>query len=127
MALTRTEDLLKAFEETRRALLGNDADALARLLADDYWGVDPSGGKQDRAMMLRAYGPGGVHLDTYETSDVAARIVGDVGLVMGVGTLSGRYGEHHFEHNLRFLDVYVHRGSTWLLSVSQVTEVRRGE
>ena len=127
MALTTTKDLLEAFEGIRQALLSNDVDALTRLLADDYWGVDPSGGTQDRAMMLQAYGPGGVHLHTYETRDVATRIVGDVGLVMGVGILSGRYGEHHFEHNLRFLDVYLHRGSTWLLSVSQVTEVRRGE
>jgi hypothetical protein len=58
---------------------------------------------------------------------VATRIVGDVGLVMGLGTLSGTYGEHQFEHELRFLDVYVRRGSTWRLSVSQVTEVGRAE
>ncbi len=78
-------------------------------------------------MMLHAYGPGGVHLDAYETRDVATRIIGDVGLVIGAGTLSGTYGEHHFAHNVRFLDVYVHRGPTWLLSVSQVTEVGSGE
>ena len=125
--MTRAEDLMRAFEETRQALLRNDAVALNRVLADDYCGVDPSGGTQDRAMMLAAYGPGGVQLHTYETSDVATRIVGDVGLVMGVGTLSGTYGEHQFEHELRFLDVYVRRGSTWRLSVSQVTEVGRAE
>jgi hypothetical protein len=45
---------------------------------------------------------------------------------MGVGTLSGRYGERHFAHHMRFLDVYVHRDSTWLLSVSQVTELQTG-
>jgi len=125
--LTRTEDLLRAFEETRQALLSNDAVALTRLLADDYCGVDPNGSRQDRAMMLQAYGPGGVQLHTYETSDVATRIVGDVGLVMGLGTLSGTYRERQFEHELRFLDVYVRRGSTWRLSVSQVTEVGRAE
>lgn len=124
--MTRAEDLLRAFENTRQALLRNDAVALARLLADDYCGVDPSGGKQDRTMMLHAYGPGGVQLHSYEASDVTTRIVGDVGLVMGVGTLSGSYGEHRFEHTLRFLDVYVYRASTWRLSVSQVTEVRSG-
>ena len=125
--MTRTEDLLRAIEDTRQALLSNDAVALTRLLADDYCGVDPNGSRQDRAMMLQAYGPGGVQLHTYETSDVATRIVGDVGLVMGVGTLSGTYGGCQFEHNLRFLDVYVHSGSTWLLSVSQVTELGRGK
>jgi hypothetical protein len=46
---------------------------------------------------------------------------------MGVGALSGRYDEHHFEHRLRFLDVYEYSGSDWLLLVSQVTEVTSGE
>jgi ketosteroid isomerase-like protein len=124
--LNTIEDLLEACEGIRQALLNNDVAALVQLVADDYCGFDPNGGKQDRAMMLQAYGPGGVQLDTYETIDVTTRVLGDVGLVMGVGTLSGRYGEHQFEHSLRFLDVYVHRGSAWLLSVSQVTELKTG-
>ncbi len=77
-------------------------------------------------MLLEAYGPGGVRLLKYETSDVTARIVGDVGLVMGLGALAGRYGDQTFQHDLRFLDVYVHRGSAWLLLVSQVTELQPG-
>jgi len=121
--LTLTDDLLQASEAIRHALLNNDTDSLIRLLSDDYCGFDPSGGRQDRAMMLQAYAPGGVQLQTYETSDMATRIVGDVGLVMGLGTLSGRYGDHRFRHTLRFLDVYVRRGSTWQLSLSQVTEL----
>jgi hypothetical protein len=125
--LNATQDLLEASDRIRRALLDNDADALRQLVADDYSGIGPDGDEHDRAVMLQAYGPGGVRLDNYETRDVTTRIVGDVGLVMGVGTLSGRHGDHRFEHRLRFLDVYVYRGSTWLLSVSQVTALRSGE
>jgi hypothetical protein len=44
--------------------------------------------------------------------------------VMGLGVLRGRYGDHPFQYNLRFLDVYVHRDSTWQLSVAHVTELR---
>jgi ketosteroid isomerase-like protein len=126
IALTTNEDLLHASAAVRRALLDNDVDALGRLVADDYCGFDPTGCRQDRPMLLEAYGPGGVQLLKYETSDVTTRIVGDVGLVMGLGALKGRYGDHTFEHNLRFLDVYVHRGSAWLLLVSQVTELPKG-
>ncbi len=75
-------------------------------------------------MLLQAYGPGGVQLLKYETTDVTTRIVGNVGLVMGLGALQGRYGDQTFRHNLRFLDVYVRRGSAWLLWVSQVTELQ---
>ena len=125
--MTTTEALLEASESIRHALLANDTDSLARLLADDYRGFDPNGGTQDRAMLLGAYGPGGVRLERYETSEVTTRVVGDVGLVMGVGTLGGRYGEHRFDHRVRFLDVFVQRGSTWQLSVSQVTELRTAD
>ena len=124
--MNTTEDLLQVSAAIRNALLNNDADSLLRLVAEDYCGFDPTGCRQDRPMLLQAYGPGGVQLLKYETSDVTVRIVGDVGLVMGLGTLSGRYGDQTFQHNLRFLDVYVHRGSAWLLWVSQVTELASG-
>jgi len=124
--LTTTEDLLQAAAAIRHALLDNDVDALGRLVADDYCGFDPTGCRQDCPMLLQAYGPGGVQLLKYDTTDVTTRIVGNVGLVMGLGGLMGRYGDHTFEHNLRFLDVYVHRGCAWLLWVSQVTELPKG-
>jgi len=123
---TTTEDLLEASAAIRHALLNNDAEALGRLVADDYCGFDPTGVRQDRAMLLEAYGPGGVRLLEFETRDVTTRIVGDVGLVMGLGTLRGNCGDLTFQHDVRFLDVYVHRGSAWLLWVSQVTELQPG-
>ena len=118
-----TNELLAAFEGVRSALLRNDSQALTELVADDYRGFDPSGKEHDRNMMLQAYGPNGVDLDVYETRDVTSQVIGEVGLVMGVGKLSGRYEEHEFSHNLRFLDVYVLRGGSWQLLVSQVTEI----
>jgi len=122
--LKTTEGLLEAFERMRQGLLANDTDLLARLLADDYRGFDPYGGEHDRAMLIQVYRSGGVRLRHYDTSEVTARIVGDVGLVMGLGALAGSYGEIQFEHRLRFLDVYVYSDSAWRLLASQVTEVR---
>lgn len=125
--MNKTESLLQASENIRQALLNNDPAALVNLISDDYCGIDPNGGEQDRDMMLEAYGPDGVQLETFETSDVTTRVLGDVGLVMGVGVINGSYEEHRFEHNLRFLDVYVHQDSVWRLCVSQVTEIKTEE
>lgn len=121
--MNSAEDLLEAAESLRQALLANDVVSLGMLLADDYRGFGPDGAAHDRAMMLDAYGPGGVQLVTYETSEVTTRIVGDVGLVMGLGVIGGRYGDQAFRHRVRFLDVYVHRGARWQLFVSQVSEL----
>jgi len=119
-------ELVDAFERVRRALLANDATALGHLVAEDYRGFDPSGQRHDRNLLLEAYGPGGVRLETYDTMDVETRVIGDVGLVMGLGSLRGGYGDQVFEHSLRFLDVYVRRDAKWRLYVSQVTEVDGG-
>ena len=124
--MDRNQTLLEAFAGIRRALLENDADALGELVAHDYCGFDPTGAKHDRKILLQSYGPGGVHLNDYETGEVTTRIIGDVGLVMGVGSLRGNYGGQQFVHHLRFLDVYVHCGS-WRLSVSHVTEIKLNE
>ena len=117
-----SESLLEAFAGIRAALLDNNVDALSGMVADEYCGFDPTGAGHDRQLLLQAYGPGGVQLTEYETSEVTARVIGEVGLVMGIGSLRGSFDSQPFEHYLRFLDVYVHRGS-WLLSVSQVTEL----
>jgi ketosteroid isomerase-like protein len=121
--MTSSEDLLHTSDAIRRALVRNDVDALLVLIAEDYCGFDPAGNRQDRSVLLQAYAPGGVQLTAFETSDVTTKLVGDVGLVMGLGILNGRYQDHAFAHHLRFLDVYVRRGHAWLLLVSQVAEL----
>ncbi|MCJ7630285.1 MAG: nuclear transport factor 2 family protein [Longimicrobiales bacterium] len=121
--MDRNQTLLEAFAGIRRALLENDADALRKLVAHDYCGFDPTGAKHDRHMLLQSYGPGGVQLTEYETSEITARVIGDVGLVMGVGAIRGSFDGQQFAHKLRFLDVYVHSAS-WLLSVSHVSELK---
>jgi len=122
--MDRRQTLFEAFAGIRRALLENDADALGKLVAHDYRGFDPTGAQHDRDMLLQSYGPGGVQLTEYETSEVTARVIGDVGLVMGIGAIGGRFDGQQFSHHLRFLDVYIHRDS-WLLSVPQVSELMR--
>ena len=118
-----SKTLLEAFVSIREALLNNNVDALGELLAEDYCGFDRTGIEHDRDLMIQAYCPGGVQLDTYEASEITTRIIGDVGLIMGIGSISGTYGGQQFEHDLRFLDVYVRRGS-WQLSVSHVIELK---
>ena len=118
-----SQELLDVSERVRAALLSNDPGALLDLVAEDYCGFDPQGGKHDRETMLQAYAPGGVKLDTYETRDVTTRTIGDAGLVMGLGRLSGNFGDHEFKHNVRFLDVYERCSGSWRLLVSQVTEL----
>ena len=115
------ERLLSTFEKFKEALLGSDVQALRAMIADDYLGFDPQGRPQDRAMILEAYRPGGVRLDSYDVEDCETRITGNVGIITGTGRIHGTYGAQQFEHRVRFLDLYVHKSGRWQLYVSQVT------
>jgi len=107
-------------------MLSNDAEPLVRLVAEDYRGVDAGGRAHGRDLMVSAYGPGGVQLDTLEVSEVHTTAWEGTVLVFGVAWIRGTYGDINFEHRLRFLDVYAHRGASWQLVASQVTDIVDG-
>ncbi len=115
------EILLSVFEKIRKALFDCDVQALQELIAEDYIGYDPNGNPQDRKMTLEVYQPGGAKLDTYDAKGVAVRIAGEIGIITGTGYIHGTFADAEFEHDLRFLDIYIMRYDAWKLYISQVT------
>jgi len=115
------EDLLTTFNGFREALFESDVEALQELIAEDYHGFDPQGRPQDKAMTLDAYRPGGVKLEKYEVEELETRVIGDVGIISGRGRIQGAFGEFTFGHDLRFLDLFVHKDGRWRLFLSQST------
>ena len=113
--------LLETFDKFREALLNNDVQMLAMLMAEEYVGFDPSGKRQDKSISVEAYKPGGVDLDRYDTEEVEHVVIGSVGIITGKGYIHGSFAEDEFEHDLRFLDLYVYREGRWQLYMSQVT------
>ena len=124
--MSSKNQLLDTFEKVKSALFSCDVQALKQLMAADYVGYDPRGERQDRQMTLEAYTPGGVQLDRYDVHEVETRIVGDVGVITGKGYIHGTFAETEFEHDLRFLDMYVNRDGRWQLFMSQVTPLVSG-
>jgi ketosteroid isomerase-like protein len=100
-----------------------DISTLAVILGSDYRGYDPSGRLQDRNTVLESYRPGNVGFDLLTVSDLALRILGDVGLVAGVSRLKGHAEGERFDLRLRFLDVYAWRDGRWELVASQDTRL----
>jgi hypothetical protein len=121
----RTE-VLKIFEEIRRAMLANDAVVLSERVADDYRGSDAGGRSHGREQYLAAYGPGGVTLETFDVSDLETTAWTDTVLVTGVALIRGAYQDQAFEHRMRFLDAYRHRDGSWQLVASSATDIVEG-
>ena len=127
MDLTESEaEVMRAFEEIRRAMLANDVTTLGRLVADDYRGSDAGGRRHDREQYLAAYGPGGVTLETFDVSEVVTTAWTDAVLITGVALIRGAFQDQQFEHRLRFLDAYRRRDGAWRLVASSATDIVEG-
>lgn len=120
---TNHEQVLEIFGELRRAMLDNDLETLNAWVADDYRGSDAGGRIHGRDGYLQAYGPGGVELETLEVRQIETISWADTVLVRGKAEISGRYGEHLFDHRLSFLDVYAKRAGNWQLVASHVCDI----
>ena len=118
--------LLEAFDRLKEAMFANDVETLDQLMAEEYVGYDPSGNPQDKALSLDAYSPGNAELDKYDVKEVDARVIGEVGIITGKGYIHGTFAGAEFEHDLRFLDLYIHRDGRWQLYLSQVTPLGAG-
>jgi len=117
------EGLLAAFRAVREALLAGDGEALRDLYAEDFRSHSLRGDVEGRAAVLEAYGPGGVRLDVFEVEDLAAEVFGEVGLLTGLGSISGSYDDTGFRHRVRFVDIFLRRDGRWRYYFSQSTEI----
>src|SRR5439155_258039 len=70
------EKLLKLENEFARAVASNDADALDRLLADDWIIVEPDGGMIDKARFLGVIRSGALSHESMESTEPRIRVYG---------------------------------------------------
>lgn len=120
------EGLLKAFEAVRDALLSCDTESLRDLYAEDYRSHTVRGEVEGREAVLDAYQPGGVRLEIFEVEDLAAEVFGNVGILTGLGSISGSFEKTAFRHRVRFVDIYLWRNGRWRCYFSQSTEIVPG-
>lgn len=113
-------------EELIRAELEGDADALDRMIADDFRGIDPRGAELDKAAVIAGYRRDDFRLETLRVDDVETRRFHDVGLVTGRSSMVGSAGGEPFEEEFRYRDVYVRRDGRWSLVASQLTPIQTG-
>ncbi len=97
------EELLKLENEFARAVAGNDADALDRLLADDWIIVEPDGGMIDKARFLGVIRSGALSHESMESTDPKIRVYGNTAVVTGA------------------TDIFVKQADRWQCVFTQLT------
>jgi ketosteroid isomerase-like protein len=110
-----TEHALAAEQELTRAFRMNDADAIGRLLDDDWAVVSTDGGLGDgiRAGFLAAIKSGNFTRKTMEISNPRVRVYGNIALVTTQLATSGTFAGRSFDVRECQTDVLLWRAGAW--------------
>jgi hypothetical protein len=118
------DQILDTADKIKEALFRQDTEALKELFANDYRSFDIRGVEEDRNLILGVYSPGGAKLDVYSMDQVQLDVFEETGILTGRGRVQGHFGEHSFEHTIRFTDIYRREKGHWRLWMSHATEIQ---
>ena len=116
------EQLKKLEEEWANALIKRDTVTLNRILADDYFIIDPDGETSDKAGSIRSIESGELAIEAIKFEDLKVRVYGTYAIVTGgeVITMRGDNSQE-MKSGFRFTDVFALRRGRWQAVSSQLT------
>ena len=115
------EELLKLENEFARAVASNNADALDKLLADDWIIVEPDGSIIDKARFLEVIRSGALSHESMKSTDLKVRVYGNTAVVTGLTTSKGKFMGQDFISCERATDIFVKQADRWQCVFTQLT------
>jgi uncharacterized protein (TIGR02246 family) len=121
---TSAQQTIRQLERARReAMLRGDAQALSRLLADDYVGTGAHGKVRSKAELVADYSSGTVKYESITEDDVTVRQYGNAAVVTGRTKSKGKEGGKAFDAEHRFTRVWVQAPGRWSLVAAHSSPV----
>lgn len=124
--MNNKENLIKAFEDLRKALKTCNVQRLRQIISDEYRGFTLNGTIEIKDDILVYFKPGCIKLMKYEVSEIAYEVFSEIGIVSGKGFIAGSYENHEFHHKVLFIDIFKYINNSWRYFKSQVTEIQSG-
>jgi ketosteroid isomerase-like protein len=115
------DEVLKLENEFSQAIVQNDAEAVGRLLTDDWIIIDPDGGIIDKARFLDVIKSGALTHEMMKSDDTRVRIYGDTAIVTALTTTKGKFHGQAFATKERASDVFVKQNGRWRCALSHLT------
>jgi ketosteroid isomerase-like protein len=115
------KEILRLEKGLSQAIVKNDAEAVARFLADDWIIVDPDGGIMDTARFLGVIKSGALTHEMMESDDTRVRIYGNTAIVTALTTTKGKFSGQVFTTQERATDVFVNQNGRWQCVLSHLT------
>jgi ketosteroid isomerase-like protein len=123
------EKAIKKIEQDMSAALTKpDADAAAKMLADNFYAVNPDGSTQGKTQFLADLKSGKFKLESNQLDDMKVHAAdADMAIVTYRSTDKGSYDGHDLSGQYRWLDVFAKRGGSWQFIVSQGTKIEQAK
>jgi ketosteroid isomerase-like protein len=116
--------IMKMEQEMSAALTKPDVDTAAKMLADNFYAVNPDGSTQGKSQFLADLKSGKFKLESNKLDEMKVHAASaDLAIVTYRSTDKGSYDGHDLSGQYRWLDVLAKRGGTWQFIVSQGTKL----
>lgn len=106
------------------AQIRGDADAVGRLLTEDFISVNPIGGVSDKQAFVADYRSGDLDIESEHLDGYVIRIHGDTAVMVHTATLRGTYRGTRIDGRNRSMHVWKKTPRGWLMAASQGTPIR---
>ena len=118
--------IMQIEKDMSAALTKPDADAAAKMLADNFYAVNPDGTTQGKTQFLADLKSGKFKLESNKLDDMKVHAAdADMAIVTYRSTDKGSYEGHDLSGRYRWLDVFAKRGGAWQFIVSQGTKIEQ--
>ncbi len=111
-------------KQHREAVVDGDTNSLESILADDWIGIDPTGGVESKALVAKNLRDGAIDYEAIDPLEEAkVRVYGDAAVVTGRYQAKLTYKGQKIDSLVRTSEFYAKLGGTWRCVHTQVTHI----
>lgn len=123
---TETQELLDFSKQWDEAMIGNDADEIAKFIADD-WVIVASDGITARSSFLQLISSGVLTHNRMDSDECTISIYGNTGVVVSRGTSAGTYNDEKFSLYEWSTSVFIKSEGSWRCVVTMLTPANKSK
>ena len=118
------EELLDFSKRWDEAMVGNDAEEIAKFMSDD-WKIIGSDGITSRSSFLQLISSGVLTHNRMDSDEHNINIYGNTGIVVSRGTSAGTYNGESFSLYEWSTSVFIRTGGKWLCVLTMLTPANK--
>ena len=119
------KEILEVESKFGEAMIQNDAEAIGRILSDDWIIIDPDGGVIDKSRFLDVIKSGALKHEAMDSEDIRVRTYPNTTTVTAVTHTRTKYLGKEFTTHERATDVFVKKDERWQCVLTHLTTLTK--